>query len=739
MSKWGYNVLLRFKKRWQLMQVLEILLYALGSAGLVYFLSKNIIFSSIIFAVVCISITLYIKPWQLSLAQVSSYIDSNLKSVEYSSGLLLLPEAQLSSLAKLQKEKVTLAIKENIKGLKPKTNLARSVIICSLLILSGILINHFKIFEGNTSPSTSPEENKIVFKPKDSASIKITPPVLTDQLLTIQYPSYTNTPPFSTSKMDIEALEGSLISWKIKFSTAVDSVILKSNEGYNTMRLKGESYYTSKTLKTSNFYNFKFNDTLGGSYVSELFAIEAIKDKAPVIKIDDLTPFTTFTYNDKKLLRFNTTLTDDFGIAQAAIIATVSKGSGESVKFREEQLSFDNTFTKGAKQQQLSKSIDLDKLKMEPGDELYFYITTSDFKSPNPNTTRSETFFAVIQDTTTYDFAVEGTMGVDLMPAYFRSQRQLIIDTEKLIAEKPELQKQVFNSRSNALGYDQKSLRLKYGEFMGDEAESGIQKTEAGDLDQEHQSEEEDPLAEYSHNHDSDNEHNLVDHSQENHEEDDDEDPLHDYLHNHDDPEESTLFTQSLKSKLRQALNVMWDAELHLRLYEPQKSLPYQYRALKLLQEIKNSARIYVHRIGFDPPPIKEDKRLTGDIDEVSNFRKKEDFDRQYKFEHIHKTISRLEEIISNNEVIFEGDRKLFEQAGSELAELAIQEPGNYLDTLKKLKWLTEVNDTDINVLSNVQQELMRAIPFKTPIPTTYESASSKLNQLLLLELENNE
>ncbi len=32
------------------------------------------------------------------------------------------------------------------------------------------------------------------------------------------------------------------------------------------------------------------------------------------------------------------------------------------------------------------------------------------------------------------------------------------------------------------------------------------------------------------------------------------------------------------------------------------------------IQEIKNSARIYVHRIGFDPPPIKEDRRLTGKL-----------------------------------------------------------------------------------------------------------------------------
>ncbi|MBQ0741299.1 tryptophan-rich sensory protein, partial [Aquimarina celericrescens] len=76
---------------------------------------------------------------------------------------------------------------------------------------------------------------------------------------------------------------------------------------------------------------------------------------------------------------------------------------------------------------------------------------------------------------------------------------------------------------------------------------------------------EEDPLTEYSHAHDSDNEHNLVadshDHGQDENKEE--EGPLADYLHDHGDPESSSLFTDSLKSKLRQALNIMWDAELH--------------------------------------------------------------------------------------------------------------------------------------------------------------------------------
>ena len=94
---------------------------------------------------------------------------------------------------------------------------------------------------------------------------------------------------------------------------------------------------------------------------------------------------------------------------------------------------------------------------------------------------------------------------------------------------------------------------------------------------------------------------------------------LEEFVHAHDSDEEATFFVQSIKAKLKAAVTIMWDAELYLRLFQPEKSLPYQYKALKLLKEISQDSRIYVHRTGFDPPPLKEDRRLTGDLTEVSN------------------------------------------------------------------------------------------------------------------------
>ena len=42
--------------------------------------------------------------------------------------------------------------------------------------------------------------------------------------------------------------------------------------------------------------------------------------KDPIIEIQDIDQFTSFNYNDAKIIQFNTKLSDDFGISDAFII-----------------------------------------------------------------------------------------------------------------------------------------------------------------------------------------------------------------------------------------------------------------------------------------------------------------------------------------------------------------------------------------------------------------------------------
>ncbi|WP_010232426.1 hypothetical protein [Gillisia marina] len=728
MKSAGKDILIRFKKRWQLLLWLEILLYAIGASILFYFLVENYLGSILIFIFIFSILSFLKKPWQLSLEKVSSYIDHQLESAEYSSGLLLVSTEELSGLAQLQQQKVTKELEEKIKIVKTPNRLILAGSIAFGMIALGFIAFYFNLFRTDTNTLKPSEETEIIFQKMDSTASPLKAPKIKEQQVRITYPSYTGIPSETTSKMDIKALEGSVISWNLSFDGVINNPAIELIGAVYPMNSKETSYGHSLKLNSSGFYNFRFEDTLGGIYVSKLYAIEMLKDEEPMVEIQGIDQFTSFEVKDSKNLTFNTLVTDDLGIGEVFIIATVSKGSGESVKFREQKMEFEGTFNKGSRKLNISKTIDLDNLKMEAGDELYFYVEASDLKQPTPNRSRSETYFAVIKDTASYGFAVEGTLGADLMPDYFRSQRQLIIDTEKLIKQRTALSKKEFNFKSNELGFDQKALRLKYGEFMGDEVEGGLAIEHEESVDH---NEEADPLAEYTHDHDGDNEHNLVEKKEE-----ESKSPLEEYVHDHDDPEEATLFSNSLKSMLRQAMTEMWDAELHLRLYEPEKSLPFQNRALKLIQEIKNSARIYVHRIGFDPPPIKEEKRLTGKLEDVSSFRKSEEIGAEETDPYIKEGIKRLEELISNRSKITKEDREIFKQAGNELAVKAIEEPGKHLKTLQQLKWLAEDSKKSISRLRETQKGLLLALPKPTPDAGKSKNFQSEINNLFLKELE---
>ena len=213
------------------------------------------------------------------------------------------------------------------------------------------------------------------------------------------------------------------------------------------------------------------------------------------------------------------------------------------------------------------------------------------------------------------------TMAVDIMPEYFRSQRQIIIDTKKLIAKKKKISPTEFKSASNDLGFDQKVLRLRYGQYLGEEFESdigGAALPDDGDIlaSFEHKSDasEEDGFRQQKKRKEDDGHHH-----EEAHASGEEKDPLvailEQFGHSHDDEETATFYEESTKNMLKMALEQMWQSELHLRMYEPEKAIPFETKALEYLKTAQQKVRAYVKKSGFDPPPIKEkEKRLTGEL-----------------------------------------------------------------------------------------------------------------------------
>ncbi|GLR17514.1 hypothetical protein GCM10007940_21290 [Portibacter lacus] len=635
------------------------------------------------------------------------YLHQEHPKLEYSLGLLDNPLDEDNLLAKFQKDKIEKELKQTDVILpsakKQMLDLSATLIlsIFSIGLLSQIA---FPTQELELKSEETVVDVKNIDIEKDSAYID-------NFYMKIVPPAYTNKSSYQSTKIENEVSEGTVIQWRYDTHGPVESVLFNIDKEAATKK-------RSKQFFKSGIYYFSVLDTAGKKYNSPYYAVKVNEDKKPTVALSGIEEYQRLPWKKNYDVHFNIEISDDFGVEDAFISATVANGQGESVKFREKTFPLKN-YGKS------SFTFSTEEFEMEPGSELYFYVMAKDNCPYRIQATKSTTYFVILEDTVTYDYVEDAGMQVDLMPDFFRSQRQIIIDTEKLIAEKSAISDLEFKQRSNELGFDQKMLRLKYGQFLGEEAESGIaieneietDDHSGHDHDHDHEEgghQEINVLEEYGHAHDHEAEAGeLLSENGTRNEDPSRPDWVKEMSHNHDDGETNTYFEVSLRTKLKAALSVMWDSELYLRLYEPSKSLPYQYEALEYLEEIKNHARVYVHRIGFDPPAIKvAEKRLTGDQDKIASPSEEMEKDYETSLKEIKKAIDYFsaKQVGSAAEISLE-DKEVLQSAGNELASLAIENP-SLLGLLSRIRGLINGNEQlDERNRNLLLGGLLKAIP----------------------------
>ena len=105
----------------------------------------------------------------------------------------------------------------------------------------------------------------------------------------------------------------------------------------------------------------------------------------------------------------------------------------------------------------------------------------------------------------------------------------------------------------------------------------------------------------------------------------------------------------------------------------------------------------------------------------------------------IRKAIERLEVINDLESEISKSDKLIFQKAGNELAQIAVENPGQHLKILQLLKLLTQEIKLSSKDLLQAQKGLLKAIGKAEPKPTKVIKYSGELDSLLLKELETNE
>jgi hypothetical protein len=666
----GKERLIQLKKQWLFKALLSNMLTALAitlfiTISLHKFLSLSIFWFLPILLILLIVATLFTKSRKLNEWDVSRFLNVTNPSLEESAQLVLKPETSLSFLERLQARKVEAELL-TLKAPDPyKKQFTASLILLAITVIVSVALLKIpiKTTNGNSSVLTNSSINstpEIVLLEIRNASITITPPAYTRKTVRQQV------------RFNLLAEEGAKVSWSLQTTVTAKDVKLIFNDG-TTLPLapdaKHLNWRTQRVIRTSGFYQVKLDDKL-----SELYRIEAIKDQKPNITIQSPKPTTTIEYPEPERVMLRANLADDYGISAAYISATVSSGQGEAVKFKEQKLSFEN-FPAGGKDYHLQKLIDCKSLGMQQGDELYFFISATDNHNQE---NRSDVYIITLKDTTDM-MSMDGLVtALDIKPELFRSERQIIIETEQLLKDKATISVEEFKKKSNDLGTDQKLLRLRYGKFLGEETDNEI----GAEHDDHH---------EHENKTGSDNTSEILDQ----------------YTHKHDNAEDATFFDAATKKQLKATLNEMWNAELKLRTFLPKEALPFEYKALRLLKDLQQKSRAYVPKTGFKSTPLKLDKRLTGDLSKITQPTSQQSIPRQDALTIATRKSLGILEQLKNTAELNASSREVLQQAFQQLSSRAANQPGVYLAALASLRKV--LNETyRIKDIKNAEQGLQK-------------------------------
>ncbi|WP_426040252.1 DUF4175 family protein [Brevundimonas sp. TWP2-3-4b1] len=535
-------------------------------------------------------------------------LDARIPRFEDSTALLFRDRAAVAGLAALQRDRLESRVHEAAAvDLRPGWS-QRPILIAwgaAVVLIAAVLL----------WPAADTAETKSGAPGR--AGTTGSAPVLTGARLRITPPAYTGLPVREQTALDARVPEGSRVEWLIDFAPQPSTVGLEFPESTPVSLIRdGRRWTGTRIVDRPLLYRIEAT----GLARQRLNRLDAVADAAPVVRLVEpesqlvqLTPGqTTWTPVFEA--------SDDYGVIETAILRiTVTRGDGENITF--EQRSMPLRGQGAAKQLRFSTTLDLAREGMAAGSDLIVQLVVSDNRAPERQQVEGPSVILRWPANLAMADGLDG-MAMRIMPAYFASQRQIIINAEALIAERRRLEPRALLDRSNVIGEEQAALRLRYGQFMGEEAEGGggsgiILPTSDAPPARPPLPTSDAPAPAQAPAHDEHDDHD--DHGGEaaGGAMGSEVDVLHEFGHAHDTGEAATLFAPQTRSALARALDAMWSSERELRQGRPEQALPFANEALELLKEAQRATRIFLPRLGNDLPPVDFARRLTGKREDI--------------------------------------------------------------------------------------------------------------------------
>ncbi len=436
-------------------------------------------------------------------------------------------------------------------------------------------------------------------------------PALAAVRIHVRPPAYTGLPTQTHARADLRIPQSADLRWALRFSVAPTRAWLQFEQGPRVaLDLVDGTWQAARRIEQASLYRIVTEPALPPAQRT-LHRIAVIRDQPPQVRAT--TPARSLSLRAPGQSRWPLVFSasDDHAIAPRAELRIIqTSGDGENIASTERSVILQGRGTTRAKT--YSHVFDLARSGLTVGNDVIVQLTVRDTRQPQSHVVRSAS--VILRWPPEAVRLAEGMDGLvqRVLPAYFRSQRQIIIDAEKLLRERPRLADEAFVQRSDAIGVDQHALRLRYGQFLGEEG------AEPARLPTNDVEENGDDLADQARE-ETAPEHDDAHDAGHAPGESDADALLAQISHVHDVPEAATLLDPQTRDTLRAALREMWQSEMHLRQGEPAQALPFANRALGYIKQVQQADRIYLPRIGSEQAPIDFDRRLGGKRDGLAS------------------------------------------------------------------------------------------------------------------------
>lgn len=518
--------------------------------------------------------------------------------VQDSADLLFADAATLNPLQQRQQARVTAALQASMPELRPRWPRRWMAVSWLLgLVVIALVLGWPRSVGGNVMPSLS----------SPPAATAALPPRLQSTRLAITAPAYTGQPARVQTTLDAKVAQGSGLQWSLRFSAQPTQVALQFHDGRRMALVRtGEEWTGTWNADRAALYRVVTEPALREQ---RLYRLDVLPDRPPNVRV--IVPDRTLVLGTpgqrQWALQFEAS--DDYGVAaDAQLKITLAQGSGENITFREQTLTLSGSGAPALRR--FTRTLDLAALGAAPGNDVIAQLQVRDNHAPTPQAAQSTSLILRLPSAEQVQGAELEGMVKKTLPAYFRSQRQIIIDAEALIKRRRQLPPEEFTRRADAIGVDQRILRLRYGQFLGEESEGGAKPPPTSDAlptsdtppDHDH---DDDKAGGDAHDHGSAQTGGPPVFGSAT-------DVLSEYGHTHDHAEAATLLDPQTRATLKAALDQMWSSEGELRQGRPEAALPYANKALAFIKQVQQAERIYLARVGPELPPIDEGRRMSG-------------------------------------------------------------------------------------------------------------------------------